>query len=184
MLFRTLATILLSGSLLWAPAVSQVTSNPPAEAGSKVALPSVLTAVETEKILPPSVFFQGLSASIQGRNSGGVRLEDKKLILVTLVDTSGYSSAVQNRYQAYLITESAIEVDGHTLPAGAYGCGFLSDDTFVVMDIGGHDLFVAHSTNDTSLRRPRPLQVQAAPDAPGSYRLYTGRKYVTFKAKS
>jgi hypothetical protein len=143
---------------------------------------SVLNAEETAKIMPASVFFRGQSASVQGRNSGGVRFADKSLMLVSLIDTSGYSSQVQEKYQAYLITESAVDIDGHRLAPGAYGCGFLSGDNFIVMDLGGHDLFTAHSTHDAVLRRPSPLQVVISPHIPGDYRLYAGRNFVSFRA--
>jgi hypothetical protein len=142
---------------------------------------AVLPAAEAAKILPATVFFRGLSAPVQGRNSGGVRFADKGLMLVALVDTSGYSSQVQEKYQAYLITESALEIDGHRLPPGAYGCGFIAGDTFIVQDLGAHDLFTARSERDAGLRRPTPLQVLAAPGAEGGYRLYAGRSYIGFK---
>jgi hypothetical protein len=141
---------------------------------------SLLKADEVAGIMPATVFFQGKAASIQGRNSGGVRFGDKSLMLVSLVDTSGYSSQVQEKYQAYLITETPIDIDGHRLAPGAYGCGFINTNSFVVMDIGGHDLFTAHSNRDDNLRRPTPLQVVAAPEA-GKYRLYAGRNYVVFQ---
>jgi len=150
-------------------------------ASSNSAQASVLNAEETAKIMPGSVFFRGQSASVQGRNSGGVRFGDKSLMLVSLIDTSGYSSQVQEKYQAYLITESAVDIDGHRLAPGAYGCGFLSGDNFIVMDLGGHDLFTAHSTHDVDLRRPSPLKVVVSPNVPGDYRLYAGRNFVSFR---
>jgi hypothetical protein len=143
----------------------------------------ILTPAETAKILPASVFFQGQSAPIQGRNSSGLRFSDKSLLLVSLIDTSGYSTQIQSKYQAYLITETPLEIDGHALPPGAYGCGFISGDNFIVMDIGGHDLFTAHSTSDAALHRPMPLQILPATDSPGSYKLYANRNYVTLHAK-
>src|SRR5262249_55202194 len=129
---------------------------------------------------PATVFFQGKSAPVQGRNSGGIRFEDNSLMLVSLIDTAGYSSQVQEKYQAYLITESTIEIEGHRLAPGAYGCGFLSDGNFIVMDIGGHDLFTAEATHDGDLHRPTPLQVMASPNEPGKYRFYEGRNFVRF----
>ncbi len=138
---------------------------------------TILNASEAGAILPPSVFFRGQSASVQARNSAGIRLSKDALLLVTMVDNSGYSSSIQQKYQAYLITESAVEIGGHRLPPGAYGCGFIAGDTFIVMDIGGHDLFTAKSTRDTELRRPTPLQILQAPTA-GRYRLYAGRNFV------
>lgn len=140
----------------------------------------ILAAAEAGKILPPSVYFRGQSAPIQARNSGGVRFSKEAIMFATLVDTSGYSTQVQEKYQAYLITETPLSIDGHRLPPGAYGVGFIANDTFIVMDIGGHDLFTAHSTKDTTLRRPTPLQILPAPNDPDHYRLYEGRTFVNF----
>lgn len=178
MKLRTLGTFVFAGVL--SSGVFLVQAGEAQQGSATVAnstQSSVLTAAETAKILPASVFFRGQSASIQGRNSGGVRFGDKSLMMAVLVDTSGYSSQVQERYQAYLITESALEIDGHTLAPGAYGCGFVGDH-FVVMDIGGHDLFTASAAKDADLRRPTPLQVLASADG---YRLYAGRNYVGFR---
>lgn len=145
--------------------------------------PAILTPAEAAKILPSSVFFSGQSASIQARNSGGVRFSDGKLTLVMLVDSSGYSTSVQQKYQAYLITEVPLDFDGHHLAPGAYGCGFVSNNDFLVMDLGGHDLFTTHSTHDEALHRPVPLKVVAGETA-GSYRIYHGRDAVTFTRSS
>jgi hypothetical protein len=139
----------------------------------------VLTAAEAAKLLPDAVFFRGQSAPIQARNSGGVQFAKDALLLITLVDTAGYSSSVQEKYQAYLITETPIEIGGHRLEPGAYGCGFLAAGAFVIMDIGGHDLFSVRSAKDADLRRPTPLQVLQPPGGSG-YRIYVGRDYVNF----
>jgi hypothetical protein len=181
MKFRMLGIVAFASILFSMGLVTQTGAAQSSVTSSDSTRASVLGAVEAAKIMPLSVFFRGQSAPIQGRNSGGVRFGDKSLMLVSLVDTSGYSSQVQEKYQAYLITESAIEVDGHPLAPGAYGCGFISGDNFIVMDIGGHDLFTAHSTRDAALHRPTPLQVLVAPDSPANYRLYAGRNYVPFR---
>src|ERR1700728_1280895 len=138
--------------------------------GSPSIQATLLKSGEVAAILPPAVFFQGKSAPVQSRNSGGIRFEDKSLMLVSLIDNSGYSSQIQEKYQAYLITESPLDIDGHRLAPGAYGCGFLNDSGFLVMDIGGHDLFTAKVTHDGDLHRPTPLQVTDAPNEPGKYR--------------
>jgi hypothetical protein len=139
----------------------------------------VLTAPEAAKLLPDVVFFRGQSAPIQARNSSGIQFAKDALFLISLVDTAGYSSSVQEKYQAYLITETAIDIDGHRLEPGAYGCGFIAGNAFVVMDIGGHNLFSVHSSRDSDLRRPTPLQVLRSPGGAG-YRLYVGRDFVNF----
>lgn len=140
---------------------------------------AVLTPAEATKVLPAAVFYRGQSASTQTRNSGGVRFADGFFVLATLVDNSGYSTGVKEKYQAYFITEVPIELGGQKLSPGAYGVGFIEGDKFVVTDIGAHDVFTVSTTNDAAMKRPNPLQVKAD-DAPKHYRLYSGRKYVTF----
>ncbi len=139
---------------------------------------TVLHAAEAGPLMPQSVFFKGQSAPVEARNSGGVKSSDGSLVLVALVDSSGYSSSVQAKYQAYLIAETAIEIAGHRLEAGAYGVGFVANDRFLVMDIGGRDLFTVASSKDATMKRPTPLQVTFAD---GAYRLYSGRTFVPFR---
>jgi hypothetical protein len=144
---------------------------------------AILHPADLTKILPSSVFFRGQSATTQIRNSGGVRFADGFLVLVSMVDNSGYSTGIQEKYQAYFITEVPLDINGHQLVPGAYGVGIIKNTTgpqFVVLDIGAHDLFAVDAVNDAKFRRPTPLQVIAG-DAPGKYRLYFGRNYVEFQ---
>lgn len=143
---------------------------------------TILHAADSEKLLPDAVFFRGQSAATQLRNSGGVHFSDGSYALFTLVDNSGYASGIQEKYQAYLLTEVPLEFDGHRLDPGAYGVGIVKSENalrFVAMDIGAHDLFQAHAANDGKLHRPTPLQIVAG-TSPGVYRLYFGRDYVEF----
>ena len=95
-------------------------------AAASVPVAGVLKPDELVKVLPATVFFRGLSAPIQARNASGARFEDQRLMLVMLVDTSGYSTSVQEKYQAYLLTETPLLIEGKRLPPGAYGCGFIA----------------------------------------------------------
>jgi hypothetical protein len=151
--------------MLTAPALST------AQAGGG----TVLKAVDAEKMLPDKVYYKGLSATTQLRNSGGVKFADGYYVLSTMVDTSGYSSDVQAKYQAYFITEVPIKLGGHDLSAGIYGIGFVGD-TLIVTDVGAHDLFTVAATKDDQIKRPMPLQVLTDPS--GGFRLYSLRHYV------
>uniref|UniRef100_E6QL30 Uncharacterized protein n=1 Tax=mine drainage metagenome TaxID=410659 RepID=E6QL30_9ZZZZ len=148
--------------------------------GQSAATPAntVLGPAQTAKMLPASVYFKGQSATTQIRNSGGVKFSDGSYTLAVLVDTSGYSSDVQQKYQAYLITESPINIEGKPLPAGIYGVGFEAGNKFVVMDVGAHDLLAVPSQTDAALKRPMPLKVTAADN--GTFRLYAGRRFISF----
>jgi len=133
----------------------------------------------TAKLFPERVFFRGQSAPVQFRNTGGVRFADDFYLLAGLVDNSGYSTSIREKYQAYLLNEVTLEIGGQTLKPGAYGFGFLGDGKFVVMDIGANDVLNGSSQRDAELKRPVPLQVVTS-SQPGTYRMYAGRDYFEF----
>src|SRR6266851_7348208 len=150
--------------------------NPPG-AGKEM----VLKAADiSPKIFPERVFFRGQIAPVQLRNSGGVHFADDFYVLAGLVDNSGYSTGLKEKYQAYLLNEVTLEIAGQTLKPGAYGIGFLNGGKFVVMDLGANDVLQAASQRDAEMKRPVPLKVLASATA-GSYRLYAGRDYVEFR---
>lgn len=172
-----LALLLLASSVTFGSLL--VSAQGPSPAAATNAADTVLHAAALETLIPSSVFFSGQSATVQKRNSGGVRFASGAMMFVTKVDTGGYSTSVQERYQAYLVTEAAITFGKNRLPPGAYGVGFINNNKFVVMDIGGHDLFVTESQHDDAMSRPTPLQV-LADRTPQSYRLYSGKTFVAF----
>lgn len=138
---------------------------------------TVLKPADTQKLLPASVYYKAQSAPTQLRNSAGIKFADGYYLLSTMVDTSGYSSDVASKYQAYFITEVPIKFESQTLPAGVYGVGFVADK-FVITDVGAHDVLSVGTSTDNSLKRPVPLQIMADPG--GGFRLYAGRKFVKF----
>jgi hypothetical protein len=161
-----LAATLLSALFLLAPCASF----------GQPAAPAILHAAEAAKLLPDAVFFRGQSATVQARNSAGIHFANGMYVLTALVDNSGYSSGIQQKYQAYFIAEVPLSFDGQTLKPGAYGVGIVKN-RFIVMDIAAHDLFTAPVAHDAEMKRPTPLQL----DADGEhYRLYFGRDYVSF----
>jgi hypothetical protein len=170
MRFRGIMNYAASAVLTLAVAASPMRS--PAQGSD-----TVLKPADTQKLLPASVYYKAQSAPTQLRNSTGIKFSDGYYLLATLVDTSGYSSDVAAKYQAYFITEIPIKIGKENLPAGVYGVGFVGGK-FVVTDVGAHDVFSTGSSTDDGLKRPMPLQIMA--DPAGGFRLYAGRKYVRF----
>jgi hypothetical protein len=166
-MFHAAAVGMLASAVLAAPAAML------AQGGD-----TVLKPADTQKLLPASVYYKAQSAPTQLRNSAGVKFADGYYLLTTMVDTSGYSSDVAAKYQAYFITEVPIKIGGQSLPAGVYGIGFIGGGKFAVTDVGAHDVMSASSATDEGLKRPMPLQIMADPG--GGFRLYAGRKYVQF----
>jgi hypothetical protein len=139
----------------------------------------VLSGAELARVVPTSFYFEGQSAPTQMRNAAAARFGARRFVIAGLVDTSGYSTDVQAKYQGFLITDSRITVGGSELAAGAYGFGF-SEDKLNIFDVGGNALLSVGAAKDSALKRPRPLMMTKAADG---VRLYAGRSYVLIAAK-
>jgi hypothetical protein len=140
----------------------------------------VLSSDEVQKVVPTDYFFRGQKAPVQLRNAVGFQLADGKMMLAALVDVSGYSTGVQEKYQGMLITETKLNVGGSELAPGQYGFGFTADGKFVVMDVSNHDVLSASWQTDSALHRAVPLKL--VEDGPG-YKLYAGKKWVGIKTE-
>jgi hypothetical protein len=143
---------------------------------------TILSRDQAGPLLPATVFYKGQVAPVQARNAAGLRTAAAQLVLVALVDTSGYSTAVQQTYQGYLLTEIPLTLGTKHLTPGAYGFGFVAGDTMVALDLGGNELFRTPTTRDAALTRPTPLQMQPDPTSKSRFRLYLGRSFVTLEA--
>jgi len=166
---KTIRVMLLAGlALMSLSAVAQQASK------------HVLNADELKKSVPAEYFFRGQKAPVQLRNAVGFQLADGKTMLAALVDASGYSTAIQQKYQGMLITEVKLNLGGSDLPPGQYGFGFTADGKFVVMDVGNNDVLSVSSQTEADLKRAVPLKV--VEDGAG-YKLYAGKKWVGIKVE-
>jgi hypothetical protein len=138
----------------------------------------LLSSDEVKKVVPAEFFYRGQKAPVELRNAAGFQLADGKIALAALVDASGYSTAVQQKYQGLLITEVKLSVGGSELAPGEYGFGFTADGKFVVMDVGNNDVLSAASQMDPELKRAVPLRIVEDGDG---YKLYAGKKWVGIK---
>jgi hypothetical protein len=183
-LARSLLTFMLSLLLLSSIRATPQQPAPRAKDDESETKAAILQREQAGKLMPATVFFRGQSAPVQARNSAGLQLPDGRLLLAAMIDTAGYSSAVQQKYQAYLLAEFAVEVGGRALAPGAYGIGFVEGSHFVVLDIGGHELMSVTAVHDTQLARPNPLQILPDPDSRSRFRLYEGRDYIVLEPGS
>jgi hypothetical protein len=140
---------------------------------------TILSGAELKRVVPDSFYYEGQSAPTQMRNAVAVRFGTKRFVIAGLVDTSGYSTEIQAKYQGFFITDSRVTVGGSELGAGAYGFGF-SEDKLNIFDVGGGVLLSVGVTKDSDLKRPRPLVMTKAADG---VRLYSGRSYAVIAAK-
>ena len=139
----------------------------------------ILEGAELTRVVPPGFYFKGLSAPTQMRNAAAARAGER-YVVVGLVDTSGYSADVRERYQGFFITDSPITLNGTELPSGAYGFGYTNDGKLNILDLAGNDVLSLSTTKDNTLRRPRPLMMSKSSEG---VRLYAGRDYAVIAFK-
>src|SRR5580692_5258757 len=132
---------------------------------------------ELKKAVPAEFFFRGQKAPTQLRNSAGFQTAEGKVTFGALVDASGYSTAIQQKYQGMLITESKLNIGGSDLAPGAYGFGFAADK-FVLMNVANEDALSASYQTDASLERA--VHLKRGEEGSG-YKLYAGKKRVALK---
>ncbi len=142
--------------------------------------PVVLTGAELTRVVPPGFYFQGLTAPTQMRNSAAARVGTKRYVIAGLVDTSGYAADVRARYEGFLITDSAITINGSDLATGAYGFGFSNDGKLNILDLAGNEILSVSTTKDNQMKRPRPLMMTKSGKG---IRLYSGKDYAVLAAK-
>ncbi|MGO9088109.1 MAG: hypothetical protein ACLQBK_23070 [Candidatus Sulfotelmatobacter sp.] len=140
----------------------------------------MLTSDELKKAVPADFFFRGQKAQVQVRNAVGFQLADSKMTLAALVDAAGYATAMQQKYQGMLITETKLNIGGSELAPGEYGFGFTPDGKFIVMDVASADVLTTAFQTDQDLKRPVPLKL--VEDGAG-YKLYAGKKWVEIKTE-
>jgi hypothetical protein len=137
----------------------------------------LLSSNELKNLVPAEFFFRGQKAPTQLRNAAGFQTADGKVTFSALVDASGYSTAIQQKYQGMLVTESKLNIGGSELAPGEYGFGFTADK-FVVMNVGNEDILSVPLQADAELKRAVPLKL--VEDGTG-YKLYAGKKWVSVK---
>jgi hypothetical protein len=142
--------------------------------------PVVLAGSELTRVVPPGFFFQGQSAPTQIRNSAAAQFGANRFVIVGMVDTSGYAADVRARYEGFLITDSAVTINGSELGIGAYGFGFSNDGKLNILDLAGKEILSVSTTHDKQLKRPRPLMMTSAGNV---IRFYSGREYAEIAAK-
>jgi hypothetical protein len=154
-----------------------------------LALTSVPAAAQVEKLEGKAFdsayvrdfYLEGNSIPTQKRNTVMLKGTDGKRLVVSLLDTTGYSAEIQTKYIGMMIFERPVTLGAAKVAAGAYGFGLRKPQppegpgTLFVYDVGGAKVAEAQASHDAEIARPVPLQVVTKD---GKSRLYAGRHWV------
>lgn len=123
-------------------------------------------------------YLEGNSIPTERRNAALIKTPSGTRVEFALLDTSGYSSAVQQKYAGMIISEGSVSVCGVKLGVGSYGFGTKlphpsgsGDAQVFFYDQAGAKLGECGASKDTGIKTPRPLQVVVSG---GKARLYLG----------
>jgi len=142
-----------------------------------------ITGKVFDNALPKDFYLEGNAIPTQKRNAGLLKTPAGARLVVALLDTTGYSSQVQEKYLGMLISEGSVSVCGNTVGVGSYGFGIVKsgasgDAQFVLYNQAGKKVMDCAVKADAALEHPSPLQVKMAT---GKVMLYLGRYLVELK---
>jgi hypothetical protein len=137
--------------------------------------PAVVPEEELPHIVPAGFYYEGQAAPTQMRNAAAVRIRDKKHVIVTLVDNSGYATDIRAKIEGFWATDVPVRIGGKNLAVGVYPFGVTQDGVLNIYDLAGTLRFSVKTLRDEGLRSPRPLSMAVAADG---IRVYRGRNYV------
>jgi hypothetical protein len=145
---------------------------------------TVVSEERLKQLLPATVFLDGENVPTQERNAALAQMPNGKLLLASLIDTAGYSSAYQEKYSGVLLSQTGFTIGGKSLDAGAYAMGRKKNGDAITLNIynlGGEQVAEIATQKQDNLRPIKPLQIVTGND--GSARLYLGPYYVSLAGR-
>jgi hypothetical protein len=139
----------------------------------------LVSGKEFDGAIVPNFYLEGNAIPVQKRNAVMVKCTGAQRMIFALLDTSGYSIDVQQKYLGMATIERKVSLGAATLAPGAYGLGLQKPAAadqpakLIIYDVGGQKVGETAAPVDAKLAQPTPLQVVVAKDQP--VRLYLGR---------
>lgn len=157
-------------------------------AGQQAGQAQTLSEESLNKLLPASVFLDGQNVPVQKRNAVGAKLPNGKILIVTILETSGYSAGYQDKYVGMVLTQSAMQFGKSEVKPGAYGlgrkkttAGGSESQSFVLYDLGGNAIATLPAEKDEKLKPVGTIHLSAQAGQP--LRLYLGPYFVMLAAR-
>jgi hypothetical protein len=127
-------------------------------------------------------YLEGNSIPTERRNAALIKTPTGARVEFALLDTSGYSSQIQQKYSGMIISEGEISVGGVRLSVGSFGFGLKmphppdkADAQVSFYDQAGKKIGQCTATRESAIKAPRPLQITMSG---GGARLYLGVYWV------
>ncbi len=153
----------------------------------------LVTGKAFDSALPRDFYLEGNAIPTEKRNGILLKTPAGERVLIALIDTSGYSSQVRQKYSGMLIAEGRVSICGETVAVGSYGFGLDkpapiesrsattsgADAKFFLYNQAGEKVAECAAKKDTQIKQPKPLQVVL--NQGERARLYLGRYSLELK---
>ncbi len=146
----------------------------------------LVTGEAITRAVPGDFYLEGNRIPVEKRNAVLLKNAQGARVVLGLLDTTGYSSQIQQKYHGMLITETKISVCGNALGVGSYGFGLErpaadanADAPFRIYNQAGEKVGECAAKKDDSVKQPRPLAVTTVKAGPA--KLYLGKYVIEIK---
>ncbi len=133
-----------------------------------------------ESAIPNDFYLEGNRIPVERRNAALLKTPAGARLVLALIDTTGYSSQVQQKYMGMLITEGKVSVCDVPLSVGSYGFGLEKPaGKFLLYNQAGEKVGDCVAKRDSAVKQPKPLNIVISKGA--GARLYLNRYFVELK---
>jgi hypothetical protein len=139
-----------------------------------------------ESAIPNDFYLEGNRIPVEKRNAVLLKAPAGARLVLGLIDTTGYSSQIKQKYAGMVITEGTVSVCSVPLSVGSYGFGLEKpaapsgeDAKFFLYNQAGEKVGECVAKKDSAVKQPKPLTVVLSKE--GGARLYLGRYFLELK---
>jgi hypothetical protein len=140
----------------------------------------IVTGKAFDSAMVKDFYLEGNAIPAEKRNAALLKTPAGSRVLLALIDTAGYSSQVQQKYEGMIISEGNFTVCGLKVGVGSFGFGHTKpaatsneDMQLALYDQAGAKLGECAGKKDAAMTQPKPLQVVTGKGQ--AAKLYLGR---------
>jgi hypothetical protein len=145
-----------------------------------------LTGKAFESAVPNDFYLEGNRIPVDKLHAALLKTPGGARLVLAKIDTTGYSSQIQQKYIGMVITEGKVSVCSVPLTVGSYGFGMekpaassSEDAKFFLYNQAGEKVGECAAKKDSTVKQPKPLNVVLGKE--GGARLYLGRYFLELK---
>jgi hypothetical protein len=133
-----------------------------------------------ESAIPNDFYLEGNRIPVEKRNAALLKTPAGARLVLALIDTTGYSSQIQQKYMGMVITEGKVSVCDVPLSVGSYGFGLEKPaGKFLLYNQAGEKVGDCVAQKDSAVKLPKPLNIVLGKEA--GARLYLSRYFLELK---